>query len=179
MKRETSVRTLGEGRWLRLLDDQGWEYVERKKGHGVVVILAVTDEGRLLLVEQYRPAVGTRVIEVPAGLVGDHAGLEQEDALAAARRELLEETGYEAEEIEPLLESPSTPGLSSETYRFYRARGLRKVAAGGGDKSEEIRVCEVPLAEVASFLRERRATGVQVDAKTLAALWLVDAPGAA
>ncbi len=174
MARDESLRTLGEGRWLRLVDDRGWEYVERVKGHGVVVILAVTDEGRIVLVEQYRPAVRTRVIEVPAGLVGDHAGLEREGAVAAARRELLEETGYQADELEPLLESPSTPGLSSETYRFYRARGLRKVAAGGGDESEDILVREVPLAQVSDFLRERRAAGVQVDAKTLAALWLLD-----
>ena len=98
------TRTLAEGRWLRLVDDAGWEHVERVNGHGVVVILAVTEEGELLLVEQYRPAVKSRVIEVPAGLTGDVAGREDEDADAAARRELLEETGYEAQEMEALCE---------------------------------------------------------------------------
>lgn len=169
-------RVLAEGHWLRLVDDAGWEYAERVNGHGVVVILALTDEGRLLLVEQYRPAVRARVVEAPAGLVGDHAGLEHEEPASAARRELLEETGYEAERVEALVDAPSTPGLTSESYRFYRAFGLRRVGPGGGDATEDIEVHEVPLAELAGFLRERQARGVRVDAKTLAGLWLLGAP---
>ena len=89
-------RVLAEGRWLRLIDDGGWEYAERTGSRGVAVIVAVTDAAELLLVEQYRHAVKARVIEPPAGLVGDLAGHADEDASAAARRELREETGIEA-----------------------------------------------------------------------------------
>ena len=86
MSPASDVRVLGEGRWLRLVDDGGWEYAERSGSNGVVVIVAVTDDDRLVLVEQYRPAVKARVIEAPAGLVGDLAGYEDEDRLAAASR---------------------------------------------------------------------------------------------
>ena len=94
---DSEPNVLAEGRWLRLIDDKGWEYVERVNGHGVVVILAVTDDARLVLVEQYRPALHARVVEMPAGLVGDHEGLEHEEPAAAARRE-------------PAESAPSSPG---------------------------------------------------------------------
>ena len=64
-------RVLGEGRFLRLVDDHTWEYVERRNATGVVAIVAVTPAGELLLTEQHRPAVGTAVIDLPAGLAED------------------------------------------------------------------------------------------------------------
>jgi ADP-ribose pyrophosphatase len=172
------VRVLGEGKWLRLVSDRGWEHVERVNSHGVVVILAITDEGRIVLVEQHRHAVGARVIEPPAGLRGDgdHG---DESGEVAARRELLEETGYEAAGMEFLLECPSSPGMVSETYSVYRATGLRRVGPGGGDDSEDITVHQVPLDGIADFLLERRARGVQADTKLLAVLWLAGAPAPA
>ncbi len=147
-------RVLAEGRWLRLIDDDGWEYAERTGSRGVAVIVAVTDDSELLLVEQYRRAIKSRVIEPPAGLVGDHAEHADEDASAAARRELLEETGYEARDMEFVMECPSSPGMVSETYRLYRASGLVRRGPGGGDDGEDITVHAIPLAEVADFLRE-------------------------
>ena len=72
------LETLGEGRFLRMVKHRNWEYVDRKVGTGVVVIVAVNDEGKLLLVEQYRPPVDKDVIELPAGIVGDIAGQEGE-----------------------------------------------------------------------------------------------------
>src|SRR5580704_13589060 len=89
-------RTLFEGKHIRMVARGDWEYAERKNVTGIVAIIAVTAEGKLLLVEQYRPPLGKTVIELPAGLAGDIAGQEGEAMVTAARRELLEETGYEA-----------------------------------------------------------------------------------
>lgn len=159
---------LGEGKFLRLVKDGGWEYTERKIGSGVVVIIAV-HEGRLILVEQPRAAVGCPVLELPAGLVGDTAGSEAESFELAARRELLEETGYAAERFERLTEGPPTAGLSSEIVTFYYAHNVRKEGAGGGDGTENITVHLVPLGEIESWCASwaKRRNGY-VDAKTFA-----------
>lgn len=171
-------RVLAEGHWLRLIDDDGWEYAERTGSRGVAVVVAVTDDGELLLVEQYRHAVKSNVIEPPAGLIGDHAEHADEDASAAARRELFEETGYEARDVEFVMECPSSPGMVSETYSLFRASGLVKRGAGGGDESEDITVHAIPLAEVANFLAKQRERCVSIDTKTFAALWLAGVPRA-
>ena len=68
-------RVLLHGKYLRFLEMDGWEYVERTNADCAVMILALTEEGNLRLVEQYRPAVGRRVIELPAGLVGGAVAL--------------------------------------------------------------------------------------------------------
>lgn len=111
---------LGEGRFLELVRSGRWEFVRRKNISGIVVIVAVTDAKEIVLVEQERPAVGRRVIEVPAGLAGDQ-GAESLDE--AARRELLEETGYVASSWERLAEAAPSPGLCAEIVTFFRARG--------------------------------------------------------
>ena len=107
-------KSLHQGRFLEMFELEGWEYVDRIGSSGVVVILAVTDANELVLVEQHRIPVGSRVIELPAGLAGDLPDAEDEDFKEAARRELLEETGYEAENIKFLCEGPPTAGLTSE-----------------------------------------------------------------
>jgi ADP-ribose pyrophosphatase len=167
------VQVLGAGNWVRLVSERGWEYAERIKSHGVVVILAVTDADEIVLVEQYRPAVKGRVIEAPAGLIGDTDATER--AEAAARRELLEETGFRARGMEHLMECPSSPGMLAETFHFFRARGLERVGPGGGDASEDIEVHVVPLDDVFGFLRDRHAAGAKIDTKLFAALYLIGA----
>src|SRR5690606_33221547 len=82
---------MAEGRFLRMVREDGWEWVQRTRISGVVVVAAVTPEGKVLLVEQHRPPVGGRVLEMPAGLAGDIAGQEDEALETAARRELEEE----------------------------------------------------------------------------------------
>ena len=124
---EARVRVLGSGRYLTLLDDAGWEYVTRPNIKGVVVIVAVTEDDKLLLVEQHRPAVGRKVIELPAGLVGD---IDVGESLSlAAERELIEETGFEAREMVALAEGPVAVGVSDETVSFFHARATQ----AGGD----------------------------------------------
>jgi ADP-ribose pyrophosphatase len=169
---------LGEGRFLRLLRQGRWEHVERMRASGVVTIVAITPDRRLILTEQFRPPVGRACIELPAGLAGDVAGQESEDLIAAARRELLEETGYTAERFERLAVGPSSAGLTNELITFYLARGLTKVGGGGGDGSEEIVVHEPPLSDLASWLARQVEAGKLVDYKIAAGLWMAAAAGA-
>ena len=99
------------GRYLDLVERDGWEYSTRSNASAVVVIVAVTPDDRLLLVEQYRRPVDARVIELPAGLVGDHVEPD-ESILDAARRELIEETGYAAGSIDFIMDCPSSAGMT-------------------------------------------------------------------
>jgi ADP-ribose pyrophosphatase len=163
-----------EGKFLRVLKCGRWEYVDRKKSTGVAVIVAVTDEGKLVLVEQYRVPVGHRVIELPAGLAGDVPGEGSETVATAARRELREETGYEAGEMTWLASGPPSPGLASEIVTFLRATGLRRVAAGGGESHEQIQVHEIPLDQVADWLQSKMAQELLVDPKVYAGLYFAN-----
>jgi ADP-ribose pyrophosphatase len=178
-KGEGSVRILGEGRFLRLMDRDTWEHVERIRVSGVVCMVAVTPENALLLVEQYRPALRSATIEIPAGLVGDLPGTENEAFETAATRELEEETGYTAARMRFLSEGPTSSGICSETIRFYRAEGLRKIGDGGGDHSEDITVHVVPLQGIHDWLETQTQRGVLIDPKVYAGLYFVGqgAPG--
>lgn len=152
-------------------DGGQWEYVKRTRGIQAAVILALTDAGEVVLVEQYRPALGRTAIELPAGLVGDET--EGEDAFTSAQRELLEETGFEAAQWEALGEFASSPGMVGEIFHFYRATGLRRTGAGGGVENEGIIVHVVPLADVKPFLNTARARGCAIDTRLLILLSLV------
>ena len=152
-------------------DGGQWEYVKRTRGIGAAVILALTDAGEVVLVEQHRPALGRPAIELPAGLVGDET--EGEDAFASARRELAEETGFEAARWEDFGEYASSPGMVGETFRFYRATGLSRTGPGGGVDGEAIIVHLVPLDGVGAFLQAARARGCAIDTRLLILLSLV------
>ena len=165
---------IGRGKYVELVDVDGWEFVRRHASSGVVVIVATTDDGALVLVEQPRLPLRRHSIELPAGLVGDHAGSEGEPFEQAAARELEEETGFRASRWTKLLEAPSTPGLSSELTSFFRATGLERVGPGGGDATEDIVVHVVPLAEVPAFLARKMADGVAIDSKVFAGLYFID-----
>ena len=102
------------GRHLVMVTRGRWEFVTRTVKRPAVAIIAVTDDERVVLVEQYRPPVGENVIELPAGLTGDVAGAEDESLLDSAKRELLEETGYEAARWTELSRGYSSPGLTDE-----------------------------------------------------------------
>jgi ADP-ribose pyrophosphatase len=161
---------LAEGRFLRLLSHRGWEWAERTNTAAAVVVVAVTPERQLVLVEQYRIPLGRRVIELPAGLVGDQADTQGEDLIEAARRELLEETGFQAERIERLVDGPSSSGMTNETYALLLARNARPVGPGGGDSTEDIQVHIVPLDQVDAWLESKRQQGVMVDPRVYAGI---------
>ncbi len=158
------------GRFLGLKERDRWEYAFRTNASGVVVLVPVTDAGELVLVEQYRIPVQSRVMELPAGLVGDTGDFD-EDFKIAAHRELIEETGYRATLLEELLTSPSTPGMADEIITIYYASGLVRVGPGGGDGNEDITVHHLPLESAAAWLDARMAEGIMLDPKIYAGLY--------
>jgi ADP-ribose pyrophosphatase len=121
--------------------------------------------------------VGRRVIELPAGLVGDEPsdGAAPEAAEEAVRRELEEETGYRATTVTRLGGGPSSPGSSAESIGLYRASGLEQVGGGGGIAGESITVHRVPRGDVVRWCREREREGVLIDVRIFAALFLDEA----
>lgn len=161
------------GKYLSLVKEGHWEYAHRVNATGAVVIAAVTEEQKILLVEQYRIPVQSRTIEFPAGIVGDEAGLGDESQVDAARRELREETGYDAEHIEILTTGPSSSGLTSELVTLLSASGLRRVSAGGGVAHEKIIVHEVPLSEIDVWLATQAQAGLTIEPKVYAGLYFL------
>ncbi len=165
-------RVIAAGRFLRLVDRDGWEFAERPHGGRVVAVVAITDARSLLLVEQFRVPLGRAAIELPAGLVGDDPRAPDESDERAARRELLEETGHDARQWTRLLETPTSAGLTSELVTIFLARGLRRVSGSLGDGSERITLHEIPLESLDDWLDGRRAAGTAIDSKIHAGVYL-------
>lgn len=113
---------------------------------GAVIIAPVDEQGRIVLVRQYRHPVRRMLWELPAGLLD----VDGEDPQAAAARELAEETHLVAREWAVLLDLASSPGISEETARVYLARGLSDVDeaerhVSGDDEESELTVRRVPI----------------------------------
>lgn len=168
---DTKLVKLYEGKYVDFVRLRHWEFASRPNISGIIYILAINDERKVILVEQYRIPVEKRVIELPAGLAGDVPGSETEPLELAARRELLEETGYEAQEWEEITAGPPAAGITNEVVTLFRARGLTKVGEGGGDDTEDIVVHEVPLDGIDAWLNERHREGLLIDPKVYAGLY--------
>ncbi len=125
-----------------------------------VVILPLLDEDTVVLIRNERFVVGQTLLELPAGTV--EAG---EDLAVCAGRELLEETGYEAEELTRLLAYYPTPGFSTELQTAYLARGLT-FRGQQLDETERITTEAVPLNQSIQMIRDNTIR----DAKTIATL---------
>jgi len=156
--------TQWQGRFITAKTRGRWEYVSRARGIKAAVILAITPEDEVVLVEQFRIPLGKPCIELPAGLIGDDDGGEGEEAAMAATRELEEETGYRAARMEDLGEFYSSPGMVSEAFTLFRAFDLTRVSEGGGIEGEGITVHHVPRARIADFIAAKRAEGYSVHA---------------
>jgi ADP-ribose pyrophosphatase len=135
---------------------------------GSIVLLPITGDGRVLLVRQYRHAVGRFLWELPAG------SLEQgEDPSAAAARECHEELGLIADRLETLHTLYPTPGFCTETMTFFRATELRSPRPGDTeahqDEDESIEVGSFTTAEIRAMI----ARGDIADLKTVAGLFLL------
>ncbi len=168
-----SAKILYEGHFFRFVRNGQWEYFERNNCRGIVIIVAMTDARKVVLVEQYRPPVAKRVIEFPAGLISDHPAIKDETLAKAAKRELLEETGYKARKIARLLHGPVSSGSSSDMVTLVRAYDLVKVSEGGGDPLESITVHEIPLDLVDRWLERMRGKGYLIEPKVYAGLYFL------
>lgn len=129
---------------------------------GAVVIVAVLDDGRLLFENQFRYPLQRDFLELPAGKIDAGEAIER-----TARRELLEETGYEAAAWRHLGVMHPCIGYSDERIEIFLARGLVKVAEPSLDHNEFLDVLTLSLAEAVAAVRDGRIT----DAKTIAALF--------
>ena len=176
MPKKKSTRTvLGKGKFLQLVRDGKWEFAERINARGVVAVVAVTDDREFVLTEQFRAAVGKRVIDLPAGLSGDLQGQEDEAESISALRELVEETGFHASALEHLADCPSSPGLTSEVVSYFFARGVKRVNAGGGVEHEQIDVQTPRLRTIKKWLASQVASGKLIDPKVYAGLYFIAA----
>ncbi|MBI2306420.1 MAG: NUDIX hydrolase [Rhodocyclales bacterium] len=129
---------------------------------GAVVVIGVLDDGSLLFENQFRYPLQRDFLELPAGKIDA-----DEEILATARRELLEETGYEAAEWRHLGVMHPCIGYSDERIEIFLARGLRKVAEPALDHNEFLDVLTLSLADATAAVRDGRIT----DAKTITALF--------
>jgi 8-oxo-dGDP phosphatase len=138
-------------------------------GHpGAVAVVALDDEGKVVLVNQYRPAIRARLDELPAGLLD----VDAEPALHAAQRELAEETGLAAEEWNVLIDLHSSPGMTDEAVRVYLARGLSSIGSDFEAEHEELTMTAFrePLSEAVRRVLSGGMTNASAVAGILAAV---------
>jgi 8-oxo-dGTP pyrophosphatase MutT (NUDIX family) len=135
---------------------------------GAVAVLALDQDGRVLMIRQYRHPVGYQLWEIPAGL-RDVAG---EPLLTTAQRELREETGYQAREWRALLDLFTSPGYTTERVRIFLARDVERAADTGYQREDEEKflVSEwVPLAEAVALALAGKLHNAETIAGVLAA----------
>ena len=167
MNRPTTLHY--SGRYLKLVERNGWEFATRHNPL-VVVLVAWTDDDELVLVEQYREPISGAMIELPAGLVGDISGQQNESVVRAGERELLEETGFRARSMREIMRCPTSAGMSDETAVFLAAEGIERVGPGGGDASEAITVHIIARDHIDAWLEQCYLAGKAVDSKIYSVL---------
>ncbi|MFC9967570.1 NUDIX domain-containing protein [Nocardia ignorata] len=145
-----SSRVLYSGAIVALRQDQvampDGRVAEREviEHHGAVAVLALDDEGRVVLIRQYRHPIRTRLLELPAGLLD----IDGEDPLTAAKRELAEETGLAAAEWSVLVDVALSPGFTDEALRVFFATGLTETHRPDPEHEEaDLELVRMPLDE--------------------------------
>lgn len=132
---------------------------------GAVAIIAITDDHKIVLVEQFRKALERSIIEIPAGKLE-----KGEEPLETAKRELEEETGYQAKEMNYLLTFATSPGFADEVIHVFVAKGLVQAENKlEQDEDEFVELLEVTVDEAEKLIVEEKI----YDAKTIFAIqWL-------
>ncbi|WP_019242120.1 MULTISPECIES: NUDIX domain-containing protein [Bacillus] len=132
------------------------------KHPGAVAILAITEENKIVVVEQYRKALEKSIVEIPAGKLEPG-----EEPLVTAARELEEETGYVSETLEHIISFYTSPGFADEIIHLYLAKGLtKKENSAPCDEDEFVEVEEISLQEAVQYIKEKKIN----DAKTAYAI---------
>lgn len=164
-----SSERIYEGKILNLrkdkvtIRDEKTSYREVIEHNGGVVIAAITDDGKIPVVKQYRKAAEKAILEIPAGkLEGD------EDHKEAALRELKEETGYSASKIEYINSFYSSIGYSEEVLHLFIARDLT-AGETDFDEGESIDIYEYTVDELMNMVMDRTIE----DAKTIIAVFML------
>lgn len=175
-ERVVDRRTVYTGRYVsfevdRVVRRDGCEFHRDIVVHpGAVVVAPLDADGLLLLVTQYRVPCGATMLELPAGTLDVHGGV-VEDPLAAARRELEEETGYRAGSMERIGGFWSAPGFSTEHLTLYLATDLRPADEDrlSPDEEEDLRVSRLPWRDAVAAVE----AGVVEDAKSIAGILML------
>jgi len=145
-----------------------WEMVRRKTHGRIVAIVPVTIKKEVVLVKIYRVPVQSYVIEACAGLM-DVRGESEEDA---ARREMLEETGFQSEKIERIVSGSFNSGLLADEIVYFIARNAKKVSDPKLEDAEDLEVVRIPLEKLESFL-EHPPDNAKVDVKLFGILYFL------
>lgn len=167
-EKKVSSQRIYEGAILNVRRDtvtaiKGEAYREIIEHNGAVAIVPLTDDNKVIMVEQFRYACGKSVLEIPAGKIDKG----EADPINAAHRELKEETGYSASEVVYLGKINPSVAYSEEVIHIYGMYGL---IAGEQelDEDEAVNIIEIPFEEV----YQMAADGKLVDAKTIAGLMM-------
>ena len=147
-----SLEVAYQGKFLSIKKNGSWEYAERIGCHSAVVIVPITEDNEIVLVEQMRLPLGRNVIEFPAGLIGDEG---PEGFLTAAVRELYEETGFvpvDEDDFDYFGEFCTSPGLTNEKVHMVRMRVEREF---GATPEEGIKVHVIPVDKLEFWLKEK------------------------
>jgi ADP-ribose pyrophosphatase len=165
-----------KGKWLSMHAENGYEFFHRHRKPNAVVVVALTEQNELVLVEQFRKPQNANVLEAPAGLVDDGETFEQ-----SAVRELLEETGYgDGKIVGKISDVTATPGICTEKLTFIIMKNVKKLAQGGGLASENEQTTthlinlNDTVENVHEKLQEFVNSGVILDMKLFVSLYLAN-----
>ena len=174
-------KSLWKGKFLEIIsisykDRKGvireWEAVNRLNVEGVVIIIPITEKEELILIKQFRPALDSYVIELPAGLVEN-----EEDYITAGKRELIEETGYSSDNLSLLSDGVMSTGINTEQWKVVIAQDVKRVSqevlsAHSSDENEDIEVLKVPLDSIFTELEHYKKNGAAIDLRIFGLLEL-------
>lgn len=175
--------TVFEGKYLEFVrkwfrkgsgEEGSWETIERKNvyNRGAVVIVALTKEREFILERNWRIPAESSVIQFPAGLSDKEGETEEE----VARRELLEETGYRADKLIPLIPSPLCPALTPTRAIHFFAPEVEFAGKEARESFEEIEVLRIPVEELDGFLLNL-PHGTELDLRVPGILWVLQGKG--